>query len=448
MANEERITDALNKQDWIDVEREGKWHTNFEQRVIKDFLGVEDHRGIVFAQERTSIVEGLYVRYSFEDFFKERGITIEKSSDLGHDGEYAPSFSNIEYAYQKYRSCLYLGSYFLKLNGTTYVLDIDHGSDSTVFRLSSNRNASPSAQEIIADLMAYARKNNFLKGQKIDAKCKFISFDRQYSWDDLVLDNKRKKEVRRNLANIIEHSDVYEKNKLTIKRGLIFHGPPGTGKTLLGKILCNSVDWTFIWVTPRHMEDARDVTRIVSMARDLSPTILFLEDIDLFGGDRNQNSNVRVLGELMNQLDGIQENKNVITIATTNNLEVLEKALLKRPGRFDRVIEFGEPKEDIIVDMLKLFAKDLNLDSNVKLEDLAKDLKGLTGAQVRELVNLAVIYAIDNKSFTEDKILTVKTEHFMSALPSVKKKDFKSVGFQGANDDDDEEGSGFPDFDD
>lgn len=446
MANEDVKTDSLNKQDWIDVEREGKWHTNFEQRVIKDFLGVEDHRGIVFAQERVSIVDGLYVRFSLDSFIKDRGITIEKSSDIGHDGEYAPSFSNIEYAYQKYRSCLYMGSYFLKLNGTTYVLDIDHGSDSTIFRLSSNRNASPSAQEVIADLIAYSRQNNFLKGQKIDARCKFISFDHKYDWDDLVLDKKRKKEVRQNLANLIEHIDIYEKNKLSIKRGLIFHGPPGTGKTLLGKILCNSVDWTFIWVTPRHMEDARDVTRIVSMARDLSPSILFLEDIDLFGGDRSQNSNVRVLGELMNQLDGIQENKNVITIATTNNLEILEKALLKRPGRFDRVIEFGEPKPEIIVDMLKLFSKGLNLDADVDLESLAKDLKGLTGAQVRELVNLAVIYAIDRKSYGDDKILHVKTEHFMGALPSVKKKDFKGVGFQGKDDDEDEDSC--PDFDD
>lgn len=442
----EKQTGDFQKEDWIEIRRKGTWHTNYEQQATITYLGVEDYRGLVSSQERVSIVEGLYVRFSLDEFFKENGYTLEKAADLGHEGDYPPSYSNIEYAFGKFKSCLYMGCYFLEKDGFRYIFDIDHGTDFTQFRISSRKDALVGGQAILQDLIAYSKKNNFLKGQKIDAKCKFISFDRTYSWDDLILDEVRKDDVRRNLANIIEYSDVYEKNGLTIKRGLIFHGPPGTGKTLLGKILCNLVDWTFVWVTPRHLETARDVTRIVSMCRDLSPSILFLEDIDLFGGNRNQNSNVGVLGELMNQLDGIQENKNVITIATTNDVTVLEKALLKRPGRFDRVIEFGEPKDESIVKMLKLFAKGVNLDADVNFDTLAKSLNGLTGAQVRELVNLAILYAIDTKSYNEDKILSVKTSHFEQALPAVKKKDFKAVGFAVGNKSDDDDDPFPPDF--
>jgi cell division protease FtsH len=444
---DEKKTPDFEKEDWIDIRRKGSWHTNYEQQAIIQYLEVEDYRGMVFAQERVSVVDGLYVRFSLEDFLKEREFEIEKAADLGHEGDYPPSYANIEYEYQKYKSCLYVGCFFLKKDGIRYILDIDHGPDYTVFRVSSRKDSPITGQNILTDLLAYSRKNNFLKGQKMDAKCKFISFDRAYTWDDLVLDDKRKDEVRQNLANIIDHSDVYEKNGLTIKRGLIFHGSPGTGKTLLGKILCNLIDWTFVWVTPRHLQDARDVTRIVSMCRDLAPTILFLEDIDLFGGNRHQNSNVGVLGELMNQLDGIQENRNIITIATTNNVEVLEKALLKRPGRFDRVIEFGEPRGENIIKMLKLFSNGVRLDPDVDFDTLAKGLNGLTGAQVKELVNLAILYAIDGKSYDENKILSVKTAHFEQALPSVKKKDFKSVGFTSRNDEDDDDGFP-PDYDD
>jgi cell division protease FtsH len=444
--NDEAKTPDLSKQDWIDVERQGEWHTNYEQVTINKYLGVTDYRDMTFSQERVSHVEGLYVRYSLDDFLKENGFTIEKVVDLNHDGEYPSSFSNIEYAHKKFRSCLYMGSYMLSKGESRYIFDIDYGTNVTIFKISSHATANPSGQQILADLIAYSGKNNFLKGQKIDPKCNFISFDRAYSWHDLILDKQTKTEVRQNLYNILANTEVYRKNKLTMKRGLIFHGPPGTGKTLLGKILCNVVDWTFIWVTPRHLEDSRDVTRIVGMARDLAPAILFLEDIDLVGADRNENRNLGTLAELMNQLDGIQENRDIITIATTNNVEALEKALLKRPGRFDRVIKFGEPVKDVIVDMLKSFAKDVNLAEDVSFDKMADDLNGLTGAQVRELVNLAVLYAIDTKSFDEQtKILTVKPSHFEKALPSVRKKDFKSLGFTGRGGDGDSAETADPD---
>ena len=429
MSTDEQKTPELNKKDWVEVHRQGQWHTNYEQETIKSYLEISDYRDIVFAQERVSHIEGLYIRFSLDDFLKENGFKIEKIVDLSHDGEYPASFSNIEYSHKQYKSCFYMGAYFLSKGEHKYMFDIDYGNNVSIFKVSSHAKADPSGQKILQDLVAYSAKNNFLKGQKIDPKCNFISFERKYSWDDLILDKETKAEIRRNLYNVLANTDVYEKNNLTIKRGLIFHGPPGTGKTLLGKILCNAVDWTFIWVTPRHLDDSRDVTRIVGMARDLSPTILFLEDIDLVGADRNENRNLGLLGELMNQLDGMQENRNIITIATTNNVEALEKALLKRPGRFDRVIEFGEPKAESILEMLKLFAKGVNLDPAIDFTKMAETLNGLTGAQVRELVNLSVLYAIDEKSYDEGKILTVKAKHFDRALPSVRKKDFKSVGF-------------------
>jgi ATP-dependent 26S proteasome regulatory subunit len=184
-----------------------------------------------------------------------------------------------------------------------------------------------------------------------------------------------------------------------------------------------------VWVTPKHIGKPDDIAKIVSVCRDLSPTILFLEDVDLFSGDRGGNSDNSVLGELMNQLDGIQENTDIITIATTNRAEVIEKALIDRPGRFDKVIEFSIPDESIRAKLLKYFIKDLHLDAEVDITVLSKLTNGLAGAHIRELVNLAVLTAIDEGSFDNNKLIHLKRSHFRVALASVKKKDFSKLGF-------------------
>jgi ATP-dependent 26S proteasome regulatory subunit len=175
------------------------------------------------------------------------------------------------------------------------------------------------------------------------------------------------------------------------RRGLILSGPPGTGKTLLGKVLADTLDVSFMWVTPRHIANPQSFADILMVARFVSPVVVFLEDLDLFAGERESGGGTG-LGELMNQLDGAAENQDIVVIATTNHLDVVEKALRNRPGRFDRVLEFGpldEPNRRRMVTRLLEKAAVTAAD----IEQLVAASKDYTGAQVQELINTVYILA-------------------------------------------------------
>ena len=422
-----RTTNDLTKQDWEDIRRHGKWNTSYDLIKMCKYLDTDKITDLVSTKENLSFAASYIIQFIIEDFFKSEGFTLIKITDLGNDGDYIPSFKNIEYEIGKMRSCLSDGCYFVEKKGLKYIYKISPSHNGMVFKIFGHVNTKPTTGELWTKIMKYSKDHNYLKGKKIDPKCRIIPLDRKYTWDDFVIDANKKDDIRCNLSNLINYSDLYKKNNLQLKRGLIFEGPPGTGKTLLAKILCSTIDWTFVWVTPKFLQDSHDVSRIMGLCRDLSPSILFLEDMDLYGGNRDQNRDLSVLGELMNALDGIEENNNIITIATTNDKEKLEKALLNRPGRFDKVIEFSVPQVKSRLNMLKLFTKDIILENDVNLNKLADYLDNLTGAQLKELVNLSILYAIDDKSLDKNDKIRLKAIHLKKALPFIKNKDYKSV---------------------
>jgi cell division protease FtsH len=434
------------EEDCSRLAKEFQWNNEYSQYAIREWLGVEKSSDVRTAEHGTSVPLGLVLRYAMTDWLEKNGYIIDRTTYLGRDGEYSAGFSNVEHEPKKSRSCLSNGSLLFSKGKDHYVYTVEPTQDGYHFKvIGKNIEGAKSPQALLDSMTEYAHEHNFLRGKKIDANCSFISFNEKYTWDSLILSPKLKKDLHRNISNLIDNTEVYAKNNLTVKRGLIFHGKPGTGKSLLGKILCSTIDWTFVWVTPRHLIYPKNISNIVGICRDLAPTVLFLEDLDLYGGDRESNrgnGGNALLGELMNQLDGIQENKNIITIATTNNKDVLEKALLDRPGRFDKVLEFPPPNEECRIMMIKAFLKKIKLHEDVKLEDLGKATQELTGAHIKELVHLAILHAVDEKSWDENKLLTLKKDHFTHALAGVSKKDFKKLGFEVANkvNDDDEYG--------
>lgn len=165
---------------------------------------------------------------------------------------------------------------------------------------------------------------------------------------------------------------------------------------------------------------------ICDMARELSPSILFLEDIDLYSEDRRSVGNASLLGELMNQLDGLIENHFVIVIATTNRVDDVEEALRNRPGRFDRILDIALPTPAGRLHMLQLFTKNYRLDG-VDLEVIAQQTDNYSGAHVKELVITAAIAAIDAKSLTEDGLVILKSSYFTDNIEKVRNKKMEPV---------------------
>lgn len=212
--------------------------------------------------------------------------------------------------------------------------------------------------------------------------------------------------------------------------GLILSGPPGTGKTSLGRELMSRAGCSFLWVTPGDLRSAQAVEETFALARWLAPTIIFLEDLDLVAESRDRVHQSSLLGELMNELDGLGEDVPVLTIATTNRLAVVEEALRNRPGRFDQVIEIGPPDDELRAALLSNRLRGCRIDPR-DLAWLSAQLKGATGAEVEEMVNrsitLALLDAVDAEERPE-----VQRSHLTQALgigrSSVERR---AVGFTG-----------------
>ena len=238
----------------------------------------------------------------------------------------------------------------------------------------------------------YGREHNHLRGRAFFADGDLIERDRRYTWDDILLPEKVKRAVQTHVQGFLANRDRLRALGVKARRGLILEGRPGTGKTLLGKVLADTLGVSFLWVTPRHVESPRSFDYILRLARFVAPTVVFLEDLDLFAEDR-RGKGWMGLGELMNQLDGAVENQDVITIATTNRLEVVEDALRNRPGRFDRVLTIDaldEPCRRWLIEKLLAKAKVASEDMSY----LVSSTEDYTGAQLEELANTLYILAI------------------------------------------------------
>lgn len=420
--------------------RAGSWHGDYMLHEAVDFLGCPfDQVSRIYHEYVGKYLRNLIVA-SLEKFLEVSGYTIVSQRSIGSSGIQIPKLEDIEIAPKVFKGCLTEGCFFLQKGDLKLILAFEnsYSADGWWVNAFYKNTSAEVVKSFLQELEAFAKKFNYLRKAKIDADLTYIEHS-DYSWDDIILPAKTKAELRMNIGGMINNIDLYKKNDIKFKRGIILKGPPGTGKTLIGKIICHSVDSTFIWVTPRHLERSSNVKHICDMARELSPTILFLEDIDLYSEDRHTVRNSSILGELMNQLDGIVENHFVIVIATTNRVDDVEEAIRNRPGRFDRILDIGLPTHSDRLRMLQLFTKNYTLDG-VDLEELATKTEGYSGAHVKELVITAAIEAIDGRSVTSDGLVILKHDYFMGNITKVRnKKMAPTPGFGPSNDDDDDE---------
>ena len=243
------------------------------------------------------------------------------------------------------------------------------------------------AQQKLDEISDWMDDHNHLKGQRLLLSGKFIKLSRPYSWDDLYLEPALLAHIKCHTTGFLANLDRYRDLKLPAKRGVLVHGRPGSGKTLLGKVLCSQVDATFIAVKPGDLPCTDEIVYTFAMARELAPTVLFLEDIDLFGGTRGRHQLAdALLGELMNQLDGIEENDGLLVVATTNNLGAVEPALKERPSRFDVVVEMPEVSTEVRRRYLQDFLAARDLDAGLYTELDGATSKCRTIAEVQEAV--------------------------------------------------------------
>lgn len=241
-------------------------------------------------------------------------------------------------------------------------------------------------KKLLDKVHEWVYENNFLRGEKFSLSGEFLH-EPDDDWDNLILEERYKDSIRKS-ANFLE-----KKGKRFTARGLLFIGPPGTGKTKTGRVLMNELDATFIWVSSkdfRHIGPLRALVLGFSLARNLAPSVLFLEDIDTWL--RGEMEFVTDL--IKTEMDGIKQNRGIITILTSNYPEKLPDALLDRPGRFHHIVKFELPKEELREEMLKMWAGDIGEEL---LKEITEKTEGFSGAHIKELVEFAKMIAEEDE---------------------------------------------------
>jgi cell division protease FtsH len=206
------------------------------------------------------------------------------------------------------------------------------------------------------------------------------------------------------IVSYLKNSTLYKNVGAEIPKGILLEGPPGTGKTLIAKAIASEAEANFISISASEFVElfvglgAAKVRNLFKEARDNSPAIIFIDEIDSVGRQRGAGINMgndereQTLNQLLAEMDGFTANEGVIVIAATNRKDVLDAALL-RPGRFDRIINVPLPDKSSRKDILSVYIKNKNVEENINIDFLAELSAGFSGAQIKNLINEAAINA-------------------------------------------------------
>ncbi len=193
-----------------------------------------------------------------------------------------------------------------------------------------------------------------------------------------------------------------------IPRGLLMVGPPGTGKTLLARAVAGEANVPYFTITGSDFMEmfvgvgAKRVRDMFDKAKEKSPSIIFIDEIDSIGRKRGaglgggHDEREQTLNQLLSELDGFEPNEGVVVMAATNRPDILDKALL-RPGRFDRQITVHLPTQEHREEILGIHAKNKKLSDEVDLGEIARSTPGFSGADLQNLLNEAALIAARHK---------------------------------------------------
>ncbi|XP_066912376.1 26S proteasome regulatory subunit 8 [Clytia hemisphaerica] len=242
--------------------------------------------------------------------------------------------------------------------------------------------------------------------------------------------DKQIKEIKEVIELPVKHPELFEALGIAQPKGVLLYGPPGTGKTLLARAVAHHTECTFIRVSGSELvqkfigEGSRMVRELFVLAREHSPSIIFMDEIDSIGSARIESGGSgggdsevqRTMLELLNQLDGFEPTQNIKVIMATNRIDILDSALL-RPGRIDRKIEFPAPNEDARADILRIHSRKMNLTRGINLKKIAETMPGSSGAEIKGVCTEAGMYAL------RERRVHVTQEDFEMAVAKVMQKD-------------------------
>ena len=222
-------------------------------------------------------------------------------------------------------------------------------------------------------------------------------------WEDIGALDEAKQELKEAVEWPLKFGKVFDHMNAKPPKGILLYGPPGTGKTMLAKAVATESEANFIAVKgPEFLnkwvgESEKAVRETFRKARQASPCVIFMDEIDSIAPERGTggDSNVteRVISQMLTEMDGLESLNNVVVIAATNRPDIMDPALL-RPGRFDKSIFIGPPDKESRKAIFGIHTKNRPLAEDVDLEELAEKTDGCTGADISAICNEAVMNAV------------------------------------------------------
>ncbi|HSJ07200.1 MAG TPA: CDC48 family AAA ATPase [Longimicrobiales bacterium] len=223
-------------------------------------------------------------------------------------------------------------------------------------------------------------------------------------WDDIGGLDDAKRELREGIELPLRHPEAFERLGIRPAKGFLLFGPPGTGKTMLAKAVAREAEANFIATKSSDLlskwygESERQVSRLFQRARQVAPTVIFIDEIDSMapargGGLGEPAVTERVVNTLLAEMDGLEELRGVVVIGASNRPALMDPALL-RPGRFDDLVYVPVPEKEGRLHILRIHSRGMPLTDDVDLNDIAERTEGYTGADLEDIVRRAGLQAL------------------------------------------------------
>jgi len=420
---EEEEDEEASSSDWLESHRRRLKQKN--RAAINRFLGKGRRTNHVAILPR---YYGELLTWALHRYLERGGWKV--TATLGYRGP-EPVYVNVDTG-GEIENLLVDGQMFVEKGDTRYIITLDINPR---WRASVQMEGPVKKREemgkFITGVLAIAEKENFYRGRKIEFSGRIRFLDvKDRSWGSIVLDAETKMEIKANTVDFLRRCDEWGRYGIPLKRGILLAGEPGTGKTIICKALMAEADGiTCITTNGYALDDDDYVTELYELARDLSPSIVFIEDIDLIGQNRMEFGYLRgpALLSLLSVMDGVEEQKEVVTVATTNCLETLDRALSQRPSRFDRVIKLTRPSIEQRRELIGRLCQKIPLDEDTQ-EYIVRRAETCTPAQLKEIVYSLVIQCLAQQSE-----LVFGKAAIDWAISRINDKNRHRLGFTGGN---------------
>jgi transitional endoplasmic reticulum ATPase len=255
------------------------------------------------------------------------------------------------------------------------------------------------------------------------------------NWEDVGGLDEVKQELKEAIEWPMKYPESFIRMGIRPSRGILLYGPPGTGKTLLAKAVAKESEANFIQIKGPSLlsmwvgKSEEGMRKIFERARQVAPCVIFFDEIDSLAGKRGIDYGTkvteRVLNQMLAEMDGLEDMKDILVIGATNRPDMLDPALL-RPGRFDKILLVNAPDSKGRLNILKIHTQKMPLGEGGKvlsdksresfIKELAERTEGYTGADLESLAREAALLSL--RESIESKFVTEK--HFEGAIKKVK----------------------------